>query len=100
MRAIGSPGEAGEAEEVLGSRGRIRLLKALMAAQKGGKVASASKLKAATHLKERSLKRHLEVLLRYGWVEEVQTAEGRRYKLKMDGRVEALRRLYRELGYL
>lgn len=88
-----------EAEEVLGSRGRIKLLKTLIALQKRGQLASISKLKAATHLKDRSLERHIEVLLRHGWVEEVETPEGKRFRLRTAEKVEAFKRLFRELGY-
>jgi Mn-dependent DtxR family transcriptional regulator len=90
----------GEVEEVLGSRGRIRLLKALIEAQKSGCAASMSKLKASTRLRGRSVQRHLEILLNRGWVEEIQTAEGRKYKLKENGKTEAIKRLFRELGYI
>ena len=93
----------GEVEEVLGSRGRIRLLKALIEAQKSGYAASMSKLKAATRLRRRSVQRHLEILLNHGWIEEIQTAEGRKYKLKENGKTEAVKRLFRrarELGYI
>jgi len=89
-----------EAEEVLGSRGRIRLLKALIEAQKSGYAASMSRLKAATRLKGRSVERHLETLLKHGWAEEIRTAEGRRYRLKENGKTEAVKRLFRELGYI
>lgn len=88
-----------EAEEVLGSRGRIRLLKALLAAKKDGRAVTVSKLKATTHLKGRNVERHIEILVRRGWVEEVHTLEGRKYRLKADGKVEALKKLFRELGY-
>jgi DNA-binding transcriptional ArsR family regulator len=90
----------GEVEEVLGSRGRIRLLKALIEAQKSGCAASMSKLKASTRLRGRSVQRHLEILLNHGWVEEVRTAEGRKYRLKDNGKTEAIKRLFRELGYI
>jgi DNA-binding transcriptional ArsR family regulator len=90
----------GEVEEVLGSRGRIRLLKALIEAQKSGYAASMSKLKAATRLRRRSVQRHLEILLNHGWIEEIQTAEGRKYRLKDNGKTEAVKRLFRELGYI
>jgi len=90
----------GEVEEVLGSRGRIRLLKALIEAQKSGCAASMSKLKASTRLRGRSVQRHLEILLNHGWVEEVRTAEGRKYRLKDNGKTEAIKRLFRELKYI
>jgi DNA-binding transcriptional ArsR family regulator len=90
----------GEVEEVLGSRGRIRLLKALIEAQKSGCAASMSKLKASTRLRGRSVQRHLEILLNHGWVEEVRTAEGRKYRLKDNGKTEAVKRLFRELKYI
>jgi len=90
----------GEVEEVLGSRGRIRLLKALIEAQKSGCAASTSKLKASTRLRGRSVQRHLEILLNHGWVEEIQTAEGRKYRLKENGKTEAVKRLFRELKYV
>lgn len=88
-----------EAEEVLGSRGRVKLLRALVSLQRRGQLASLSRLKSATHLKDHSLERHIEVLMRHGWVEEVQTPEGRRYRLKEGGKVEILKRLFRELSY-
>ena len=90
----------GEVEEVLGSRGRIRLLKALIEAQRSGCAASMSKLKASTRLRGRSVQRHLEILLNHGWVEEVRTAEGRKYRLKENGKTEAVKRLFRELKYV
>ena len=90
----------GEVEEVLGSRGRIRLLKALIEAQKSGYAASMSKLKVATRLRRRSVQRHLEILLDYGWAEEVRTAEGKKYRLKDNGKTEAVKRLFRELKYI
>lgn len=86
-----------EAEEVLGSRGRIRLLKALTAAQRRGSLVSRSKLKASTNLK--GVEKHIATLLKHGWVEEVQTPEGRRYRLKECEKAEALKKLFRELGY-
>ncbi|MBO3762638.1 MAG: hypothetical protein QXS21_00900 [Thermoproteota archaeon] len=61
-----------EAEEVLGSRGRIRLLKALLAAKKDGRAVTVSKLKATTHLKGGTWKGTLKSSVRRGWVEEVQ----------------------------
>lgn len=85
----------GEAEEVLGSRGRVKLLKALMA-QRGGRPASITKLKTATGLKD--VEKHINILLKHGWVEEVQTPEGKRYRLRECGKVEALKRLFRELS--
>jgi len=88
----------GEAEEVLGCRGRIKLLKALMAAQRSGYAASISKLTAATRLKRWNVERHLEILLKLGWVEEVHTPEGRRFRLKENRKVEATRKLFKELG--
>jgi len=42
----------------------------------------------------------IETLMKYGWVEEVQTAEGRKYRLKENGKTEAVKKLFRELGYL
>jgi DNA-binding transcriptional ArsR family regulator len=91
----GAKGLNGEVEEVLGSRGRIRLLKALIEAQRSGCAASMSKLKASTRLRGRSVQRHLEILLNHGWVEEIQTAEGRKYRLKDNGKTEAVKRLFR-----
>jgi DNA-binding transcriptional ArsR family regulator len=90
----------GEVEEVLGSRGRIRLLKALIEAQRSGYAASTSKLKASTRLRRRNVQRHLEILLNHGWIEDLQTAEGRKYRLKENGKTEAVKRLFRELGYI
>lgn len=54
-------------------------------------------MKAATGLK--GVERHVEILLKCGWVEEVQTPEGRRYRLKACRKVEALKKLFRELGH-
>lgn len=90
----------GEAEEVLGSRGRIRLLRALIEAQKSGRAVSITKLKVETGLRGRSVADQLETLVKYGWVEEVQTAEGRRYRLRVCGKTEAVKKLFRELEYV
>ncbi|MEM3550326.1 MAG: hypothetical protein QXN87_08525 [Candidatus Bathyarchaeia archaeon] len=87
---------AGEAEEALGSRGRIKVLEAFLAAQRRGHPVSMSKLKVATGLK--NVERHVAVLLKHGWVEVVQTPEGRRYRLMACGKVEALKRLFMELS--
>jgi hypothetical protein len=46
------------------------------------------------------VQRHLEILLNHGWVEEVRTAEGRKYRLKDNGKTEAVKRLFRELKYI
>jgi hypothetical protein len=50
-------------------------------------------------LRQRSLEKHLETLLRWGWIEEVETLGLRRFKLRGNGRVEALKRLFKEVGY-
>ncbi|MEM2045458.1 MAG: hypothetical protein QXO20_04680 [Candidatus Bathyarchaeia archaeon] len=45
------------------------------------------------------MERHIEILVRRGWVEEVHTLEGRKYRLKECEKAEALKKLFRELGY-
>lgn len=67
-----------EIEETLGSKGRIKVLAALMRARN---LVSVSKLKAETRLKRRNVEKHLYKLAKLGWVETVEAFGHRRYRL-------------------
>jgi RIO-like serine/threonine protein kinase len=93
--------EEAEPEEILGSRGRIRVLKALIKAQRSSQAVSISKLRATTRLRKWNVETHLETLLKWGWIEEIKAFGGRRYMLNAENRkVEALKKLFKDIGYV
>jgi DNA-binding IclR family transcriptional regulator len=90
-----------ELGEAIGSRGRIRVLKALMKGQRSGQALSISKIRAMTHLKRGNVERHVEALVNWGWVEQISILAGRKYRLKTDNqKVEALKRFFKDVGYI
>jgi len=57
-----------ELEEVLGSRGRLRILKFLIKNPTGETALTVYRITSLTGLKMRNVENHLETLMPYGWV--------------------------------
>ena len=92
---------AGEMEEAMGSRGRLRVLKFLVRNPKGEPALSVFRLKTLTGLRGRNVEKHLETLVKRGWVEEIPILGGRKYRLKRENpRVEALIQFFKKADYI
>jgi len=92
---------ASEVEEVLGSVGRVRVLKYLVRNPRNELALTVFRLRTLTGLRGRNVERHLETLVKWGWVEEVRVDGGRKYRLKRENpKVEALIEFFRKVGYV
>ena len=101
MKKRNSKALAGEIEEVMGSKGRLRVLKFLVRNPKGEPALSVFRLKMLTGLRGRNVEKHLETLVEWGWVEEIPTLGGRKYRLKRENpRVEALIKFFKKADYV
>ena len=90
-----------EIEEALGSSGRIKILKFLVKNPKSEEALSVFRLRTLTGLKGTYVDRHLEILVRWGWVKEIPIDGGKKYKLnKENPRVEALIEFFKKTGYV
>ena len=96
-----SPKESdAELEEVLGSSGRLRILKYLIKNPTNEPALTVSRLKILTGLRRGNVEKHLETLVRWGWVEEIPIDGGRKYKLKKENpRLDVLIRFFKDVGY-
>lgn len=84
------------AERVLGSIGRLRILRVMAENPRLEASFSLYRLKALTGIGDSSLKVHLAILTRHGLVEEVRLDHQRRYRLiRGDPLVEALIQVFR-----
>ena len=84
-------------EEALGSKGRIRILRAL--AKEGG--ASLYKISKETGLSTKNVKRNLEKLVKLGWVEEFKLSGSIQYRLnERRNEVKKLIEFFEKIGYL
>jgi len=92
---------AAEIEEVLGSSGRIRILKFLIRNPTDEPALSIFRLRTLTGLRGGNVEKHLEALVKWGWVEEIPIDGGKKYKLKRENpKVKALIGYFREVGYV
>lgn len=84
------------AERVLGSIGRLRIMRVMAENPRLEASFSLYRLKALTGIGNSNLKGHLATLIRHGLVEEVRLNHQRRYKLvRGDPLVEALIQVFR-----
>lgn len=89
-----------EIEEVLGARGRIRILKFLVKNPRYETALSLFRLERLTGLKRGAVEKHLGTLLRWGWVEKIPIDGGKKYKLNRENvKVEALITFFKQVGY-
>ena len=92
---------AAELEEVLGSSGRLRILKFLAKNPTNEPSLTVSRLRILTGLRRRNVEKHLETLMRWDWVEEIPIDGGRKYRLKKEKpKVKALIRFLKEVDYI
>lgn len=90
-----------EMEKALGSVGRLRILKFLTKNPTGEPTLSVYRLRTLAGLRTKGVKNHLKVLVNCGWVKEVPTDSGKKYRLNRENpKVEALINFYREVNYL
>lgn len=90
-----------EIEEVLGSSGRLRVLKFLVRNPTNEPALTVSRLRRLTGLKRGNVEKHLETLMKWGWVEKIPIDGGKKYKLRIEKHeVEALIRFFKEVGYV
>ncbi|MBS7637835.1 hypothetical protein KEJ49_02950 [Candidatus Bathyarchaeota archaeon] len=85
-----------QAERVLGSIGRLRILRVMAENPRLEASFSLYRLKALTGIGDSNLKIHIATLMRYGLVEEVRLGHQRRYRLvRGEPLVEALIQVFR-----
>jgi len=90
-----------EVEEVLGSSGRLRTLKYLVKNPTNEPALTVSRLTILTRLRRRNVEKHLETLVRWGWVEEIPINGGKKYKLKRENpKFEGLIRFFKDIEYV
>ena len=90
-----------EVEEVLGSSGRLRILKYLIKNPTNEPALTVSRLKILTGLRRGNVEKHLETLVRWGWVEEIPIDGGKKYKLKRENpKLEGLIRFFKDIEYV
>ena len=90
-----------EIEEVLGSSGRLRILKFLVKNPTSEPALTVSRLKILTGLRRGNVEKHLEKLMKWGWVEEIPIDGGKKYKLKRENsKVNVTIKYFREVGYV
>ncbi len=88
--------EEEQAERVLGSIGRLRILRVMAENPRLEASFSLYRLKALTGIGDSNLKSHIATLIRYGLVEEVRLDHQRRYRLvRGEPLVEALIQVFR-----
>jgi Fic family protein len=89
-----------ELEEVLGSSGRLRILKYLIKNPTNEPSLTVSRLKILTGLRRGNVEKHLENLVMWGWVEEITINGGKKYKLKRENpKLHLLIRFFRDMEY-
>jgi DNA-binding transcriptional ArsR family regulator len=90
-----------EIEKVLGSSGRLRILKYLVKNPTNEPSLSPFRLRTLTGLRGGNVERHMETLVKWGWVEEVHLYGGKKYKLKRENpKVKALIVFFKTVGYI
>ena len=90
-----------ELEEVLGSRGRLRILKFLIKNPTGETALTVYRLTSLTGLKRGNVEKHLETLMRYGWVEKIPIYEGIKYRLNREKpELKHLIKFFKDVGYV
>jgi len=90
-----------EIEEVLGSSGRLRILKYLIKNPTGEPSLTVSRLKILTGLRRGNVEKHLETLMEWGWVEEIPIDGGKKYKLKRENpKLGTLMRFFKDMEYV
>jgi len=96
-----SRGPALEIEEAIGSGGRLRVLKFLVKNPTSEPSLTVSRLKTLTGLRRGNVGRHLETLVKWGWVEEISIDGGKKCKLRTERpEVGALIKFFKEVGYV
>jgi len=89
-----------EIEEVLGSSGRLRILKCLIKNPTNEPSLSPFRLRTLTGLRGGNVEKHMETLVKWGWVEEIHFPGGKKYKLKRENpNVKALIEFFKTVGY-
>jgi DNA-binding MarR family transcriptional regulator len=89
-----------ELEEALGSGGRLRILKYLIKNPTNEPSLTVSRLKILTGLKRGNVVKHLETLVRWGWIEEIPIYGGKKYKLKKENsKLDILIRFFKDMEY-
>lgn len=90
-----------ELEEVLGSRGRLRILKCLIKNPTGETALSSYRLMSLTGMKRGNVEKNLETLVRWGWVEKIPINGGTKYRLNRNkSEVKSLIEFFRVVGYV
>lgn len=90
-----------EVEEVLGSSGRLRVLKFLVRNPTNEPSLTVSRLRRLTGLRRGSVEKHLVTLMKWSWVEEIPINGGKKYKLRRENpKVEASINYFRKVGYV
>ncbi|MFQ6076457.1 MAG: hypothetical protein ACE5Z5_10045 [Candidatus Bathyarchaeia archaeon] len=85
----------------LGSRTRLRILKALIKQRRGGGSLSTHKIKSLAGLKTKDAKKHIRVLVETGWIREIPLVEVKKYQLNLENAdVEHLVKFFRKIGYV
>lgn len=85
----------------LGSRTRLRVLKALIKRRRGGGSLSTHKIKSLAGLKTKDAKKHIRVLVETGWIREIPLVEVKKYQLNLENAdVEHLVKFFRKIGYV
>lgn len=89
-----------EIEEVLGSSGRLRILKFLVKNPTNEPSLSPFRLRTLTGLRGGNVEKHMETLVKWGWVEEIHLYGGKKYKLNRENpNVKALIEFFKTVGY-
>lgn len=87
-----------EIEKALGSVGRLRILKYLAQNPTGEPTLSVYRLRTLTGLRTKGVEAHLKILGKCGWVKEVPTDSGKKYRLNRENpKVDALINFYTEV---
>lgn len=88
-----------EIEEVLGSKGRLRILKSLISTPLHDPALTVFRLRVLTGLKHNSVETHLQTLMKWQWVKEIRINGGRKYKLEKDRvPIKALTQFFKKTG--
>jgi len=88
-------------ERDLSSVGRLRILKYLARNPRREASLSEYRLKVLTGLRHPNIRKHLELLVGHGWVEEVEAGSMKKYRLNLDAPyVKRLMGLFEAVNYL
>jgi DNA-binding IclR family transcriptional regulator len=87
-------------ERILSSVGRLRIMKYLGENPRKEASLSLYRLRVLTGLKLSDIRRHIDLLVKYGWVKEVGIRDQNKYQLNWESPiVKALFSLYEVAGY-